>query len=72
MSRDDLTRLSVNMNPETTEALRKYAAAHDVNITEAVRRAISLLAFMDEAKRNGEHVMTLSADRRTQREVVWL
>lgn len=72
MSREDLTRLSINMNPETTDALREYAAAHGVNVTEAVRRAISLLAFMDGAKSNGEHILTVSADRKTQREVVLL
>lgn len=70
--RPDLTRLSVNMNTETTEALRNYAAAHGVNITEAVRRAISLLDFMDDAKQRGETILVVSADRRIQREVVLL
>lgn len=72
MARDDLTRLSVNMNPETTDALLRYVATHDVTYTEAVRRAISLLDFMDEARAEGSRILVESADRKTMRQMVLL
>lgn len=42
-----LTRLNVNINDECANALKAYSEAHGVTITEAVRRAISLLNHHD-------------------------
>lgn len=49
-------RLSVNMNPETADALREIAKAHGVSITEAVRRAVSVAHFVEQQVREGKSV----------------
>ena len=46
-------RLSVNLNPEVADELKAYAKRKGVSITEAVRRAVTLLAFVDETQRRG-------------------
>ena len=52
-SPDRLVRLAVNLGPETAEVLKEYASRKGISVTEAVRRAIGLLAFVDEAQRRG-------------------
>lgn len=49
-------RLSVNMNPETADALREIAKAYGVSITEAVRRAVSVAHFVEQQSRDGKSV----------------
>jgi hypothetical protein len=46
-------RLSVNLSPATGGALKEYAARKGVSVTEAVRRAIAVLAFVDESQQRG-------------------
>lgn len=41
------TRLNVNINDECAESIKAYARVHDITVTEAVRRAISLLNHFD-------------------------
>lgn len=48
-----LTRLAVNLGPEAADVLKDYAARKGVSVTEAVRRAIAVLAFVDETQRRG-------------------
>lgn len=43
----EIKRLNVNVNEECVNALKAYAAAHGCTVTEAVRRAISLLNHLD-------------------------
>ncbi len=50
---DQAVRLSVNLNPEVSDELKEYAGRKGVSITEAVRRAISVLAFIDDAQARG-------------------
>ncbi len=45
-------RLSVNINPESADILRRVAADRGITTTEAVRRAIGLLGFFEEARKN--------------------
>ena len=56
-SRDDagerLVRLSVNLGPEVADQLKEYAGRKGVSVTEAVRRAIAVLAFVDSAQTRG-------------------
>ncbi len=72
MNREDLTRLSVNMNQETADALKKYADKHGVSYTEAVRRAISLLHFIEGERSTGATILIESADQKTIRKAVFL
>jgi hypothetical protein len=55
-SGDGLVRLAVNLGPETSDVLKEYASRKGVSVTEAVRRAIAVLAFVDEAQRRGASI----------------
>ena len=67
---DPQVRLSVNLNPEIADELKAYAKRKGVSITEAVRRAITILAFVDETQRRGA---SLNIDEGgTLKEVVFL
>lgn len=68
----EFTRLSVNMNAETTEALREMAARRRSSITEAVRRAISIAHFLDHEWGAGRKVIIRDEATRTEREVIRL
>jgi hypothetical protein len=48
-----LVRLSVNLGPEVADQLKEYAGRKGVSVTEAVRRAIAVLAFVDGAQARG-------------------
>lgn len=51
------TRLSVNINDETAEALRELADRKGTSVTEIVRRAVSVYKFVeDEVGTNGKQL----------------
>lgn len=50
---DRLVRLSVNLGPDVADQLKEYASRKGVSVTEAVRRAIAVLAFVDDAQKRG-------------------
>lgn len=66
-----VTRLSVNMNAETTEALKALAESRGDSYTETVRRAISVLHFLDAELRLGRQIIICDEQERTVREVVF-
>lgn len=68
----ELVRLNVNLNKETAAALKKYAAEHDVTLTEAIRRAIAILTYVDEQVTSGRKVLTMDQDDRNKRELVMM
>jgi len=45
-------RLSVNINEESAEILRRVSAERGITITEAIRRAVGLLGFFEDARKN--------------------
>ena len=49
-------RLAVNLGPEAADVLKEYANRKGVSVTEAVRRAITVLAFVDETQRRGASI----------------
>lgn len=53
---DRAVRLAVNLGPEAADVLKEYATRKGVSVTEAVRRAIAVLAFVDEAQRRGASI----------------
>jgi hypothetical protein len=63
-------RLSVNLSPDVANALRRYCDEHDVTVTEAIRRAISLMTYVDDAvlKRDAK---ILIAEKGEMRELVF-
>jgi hypothetical protein len=50
---DPLVRLSVNLGPDVASELKQYASRKGVSVTEAVRRAITVLAFVENAQARG-------------------
>ena len=50
---DQLVRLSVNLSPEVADELKGYASRKGVSITEAIRRAITVLTFVEDAQARG-------------------
>ena len=65
-----IVRLSINLNPESADTLKEYAHRKGIYITEAVRRAIGALSFLDESQGKGATV--LIKDGSHTREVVLL
>ena len=53
-------RLSVLLATTTGNALKFYMQMNDVSVTEAIRRAISLLSMHQEAQLNGDRLMLAS------------
>lgn len=70
MADKEITRLSVNLNGETADALRDLAASKGISITEAVRRAISLTAFIESEIRAGRQIHTVKANGKKRRELI--
>lgn len=58
----NLTRLSVNMNDATRDALVELAKRHSDSYTETVRRAISLYKFFQDEVDNGGKVYIKTPD----------
>lgn len=63
-------RLNINMNEQTASALRDLAQRHQVSITEAVRRAISIYKFFSEELAAGRKIQTMREDGSEKRDVV--
>jgi hypothetical protein len=57
----DFQRLSVNINSESADILRHVTAERKINTTEAIRRAIGLLGFFEEARRLRKRIITEDA-----------
>lgn len=58
------TRLSVNINDETADALRQLAEEDGTTITEVVRRAVSVYKFFDDAKDAGKTIQLIDRDEK--------
>ena len=58
----DVQRLSVNINRESAEILRTVTKDRGISTTEAIRRAIGLLGFFEEARRSKTKVYTEDSD----------
>lgn len=63
------TRLSVNLNPEAAAALKAYTEKRHISYTEAVRRAIALLKFLDDEISAG-HDLQISDGQTVQKIVM--
>lgn len=67
-----MVRLSVNLNRETANALRGLAEQNGITHTEAVRRAISILKFINDEKQYGRKIHVMDQDGRNVQELVLL
>ena len=50
-------KLSVNLPTESVEALREYATAQGITMTEALRRALGLQKFISKEVAEGAKVL---------------
>lgn len=66
----ELTKLSVNINKDTADAIKEMAEARGISITEVIRRAISIAVFIDEETRAGRQIHTVRADGKKRRELI--
>jgi hypothetical protein len=64
-------RLSVNLSNEAAMALRSYVQRHGITVTEAIRRAISLLKYIDELRNEGQKILVSDKAGKNIREVVF-
>jgi len=53
---EPLTRLSVMMNAETTEQLKGLKDEKGLSVTETVRRAIAVYAFLNDEQNAGKSI----------------
>lgn len=67
---DPFVRLNVNLNQETADALKEVAAKESISLTEAVRRAIALLKFVEEEQSRGRRIQTMDKEGKDKRELV--
>ena len=51
------TKISVNLSDEVLAALKELATRNDVTMTEALRRAISILKFLQDAQGEGKDLL---------------
>ena len=69
---DRQVRLSLALSPKIADVLKGYAARHEVSITEAVRRAVSALNFIDEVQsRDDEKLAVARGDTVREIEFRW-
>lgn len=65
-----LVRLNVNLNRETADALKAIADKEKISLTEAVRRAIAVLKFVEEEQARGRRIQTMEQDGKDKRELI--
>jgi hypothetical protein len=65
-----LVRLNVNLNKETAAALKELADKQGISLTEAVRRSIALLKFIEDEQAEGRKIQTMDSDGKNKRELV--
>lgn len=59
-----LTKLHVNLNQESADALLAYAERRGISVTESVRRMVSLAHYIDEVVANDGRIETVVDGRR--------
>ncbi len=52
----DTVRLSINLAPAVADTLKGYSRRKGISATEAIRRAISVLAYVDSAQNRGASI----------------
>lgn len=61
------TRLNVNINDETSEAIQTYMDKRALTATEIVRRSVSVLKFFEDAVDDDKEIYTVdSRGKRTR------
>ena len=55
-----MTKLSININDETAAFLNETKEKKNINVTEQIRRAVSLYQYLHDAQEAGEEIHTVS------------
>jgi predicted transcriptional regulator len=66
-----MAKLTVEMNDEMNRALARVADRRDIPKTAALRRAVALLKFLDDAAERGEEVVLRDPKTKTERTIVF-
>lgn len=67
---DTLTRLSVNMNRQTTDDLKSLAEARQLSYTETIRRIVAVARYLEDELEQGRVIQVVDKDRNEVRELV--
>jgi hypothetical protein len=57
-----VTRLNVNLNSEAAAALHEYVERRNISYTEAIRRAVALLKFVDDQISSGHEIQVTDGE----------
>lgn len=68
----EASRLNVNINARTAEELRRVARRSGITYTEAVRRAVEVLAFLTDERDAGRALQIYDPERDVTRELITL
>lgn len=64
-------KISVNLSNEVLDALHELAARDNVTMTEALRRAISTLKFLQDSQREGKSVLLRDPDTKETERLIF-
>lgn len=56
------TKISIYLNPEAAATLKNYTEKRDISYTEAVRRAIAILKFVDDEISAGHEIQVKNGE----------
>lgn len=69
-STSESVRLNVNLNRETADVLKEIAEKQGISLTEAIRRSIALLKFVDDERSSHRKIQTMDSDDKNKRELI--
>lgn len=64
------TRLNVNLNAETANALKDLVERHGITYTEAIRRAVSVYQYFDAEKAVGNRIQSMKPNGEDKRDII--
>jgi predicted transcriptional regulator len=64
------TRLSVNINDETADALKELAKDRGTSVTDIVRRAVAIYKFVEDETGSGKSLQLVDDDDRVTKVAV--
>jgi Ribbon-helix-helix protein, copG family len=64
-------KISVNLSDEILDSIREIASRDNVTMTEALRRAISVYKFLDDAQRAGKSILVRDPETKETERLVF-
>jgi hypothetical protein len=72
MTADRIVRLNINVSGETADDLRRLAAERGTSVTEIVRRAVAVFAYLEAERAEGRQIQTIDRQGRNVKGLVLL